>query len=108
MPKRSDAYTEPQPGGHYEEAIGFDGRTFRYIVKDGPRYPRLVDAECVVRIVERHKPNPGDCPGCVDGNVSETSVLVEHTTWGDAWITDVCFTCGQKATKWLAKQEAAS
>lgn len=39
--------------------------------------------------------------GCVDNFVSETSTLVEHTTWGEPWITSVCSMCAAKAREFL-------
>jgi hypothetical protein len=87
-----------KPGYHREEATGFYGQRFSYIVLDPTPVPRLVDATKVILIGKKHKPISGRCMGCTDTMVTETNTIVEHTTWGEVFETSVCSTCAEKAT----------
>jgi hypothetical protein len=94
-------------GWHAEYATGVNGTTFRYIVLDPTPRPRLVETTCVTRIVGRHAPIEGHGLCCSNIFVTETSVYVEHTTWGELWTTSICNTCAEKAERFLQAQELA-
>lgn len=84
---------------HRETAIGIGGKTFTYIVPDMMSPPRLIDRHMLTRVIGYHETSEGaHCPCCNDPMGHDTSVWVEHTTWGEPFISSVCSRCAAKAT----------
>jgi hypothetical protein len=55
--------------------------------------PLLIEPEHIIRVVGTHPPSHGRCSCCMDPFSTDTSVWVEHTTWGEVFVSSVCTQC---------------
>lgn len=90
----------PLPAHHREAIPGRfneDGSPVTYIVVEAFAEGRFagitVDPRKISAVLDYYEPSHGRCPCCMDPFVTETSVLVEHTTWGEQTTDTVCSQC---------------